>query len=99
MTHLDRLKAKDKTAAQAAPGTPPGPDPDQQGLARSDLRDLLHTPGVTIAPDEMRGAVVIVLPIDVAYGITSLCPDPLQALLACQLVVDPDPDLMSDPHR
>lgn len=51
---------------------------------------LLHTAGVSVAPDEQRQAVVIVLPLELAWSLAPLCPDPLQAQLACQLVTDPE---------
>lgn len=99
MSHLDRVLAKQ--TAEHTTQTPARPlRADQEGVPdTSDLRTLLHTPGVHIAPDEQRQAVVIVLPVDIAYEITGLCPDPLQAHLACQLVTDPDPDLLSRTHR
>lgn len=59
------------------PDTSPAPE---------SVRDLLHTRGVTIAPDEQRQAVVIVLPLDLANDLIPLTPDPLQAALACRLI-------------
>lgn len=69
-------------------------DGSQVALPRTPLpetvRDLLHTPGVTFVPDEQRQAVVIVLPLDLADDLVPLCPDPLQAALACRLVTNPE---------
>lgn len=92
MSHLDRLVAK-----QPRPQTPnasAGPVSDQRDLPRaSDLQELLHDPRVTVAPDEMRRAVVIVLPLDLAESLADLAPDPLQVQLACALVRDPEDHL------
>lgn len=83
------------TARNTRPLTPPGPDPDPQWDRASTtvpetVRDLLHTPGVQIRPDELRRCVVIELPFDLAEDLIPYSPDPLHASLACQLIRDPE---------
>lgn len=86
------LRGAALTAAQnTRPATPVGTDTDRRyrpdtSTAPESVRDLLHTRGVTFAPDEQRQAVVIVLPLDLAGDLIPLCPDPLQAALACRLI-------------
>lgn len=82
------------TARNTRPQTPTGPDSDHRDRVGTTVpetvRDLLHTPGVQIRPDEMRRCVVIELPVDLAEDLIPYSPDPLHAALACQLIADPE---------
>lgn len=61
-------------------------DQVQAGGALPDLRELLHQPDVTVQADEFRCAVVICLPAATARAIAHAHPEPLQVLLAAQLI-------------
>lgn len=74
---------------------PTGPEPGEQPRADQQVRSgalldsltaLLHLPDVWVQADEARCAVVIAMPSHVARSLAPYATDPLQVLLAAQLV-------------